>query len=360
MKQTIHQLLAGFRRGDAISNAALLMQSVFRAWGCRSEIVCERSRISSEIEKSVIDFDTASKELGREDVAILHLSIGCGINRRFADLPCRKVIVYHNVTPSSYFRFLSPAIANDLEEGRKHVARLAGVAEINLAVSHYNAQELVDAGYSNVSVLPLPINIESLRPGRSDPKYVRQFRDGMYNILFVGRMAPNKKIEDLLTVMHFLHAFEPNARFIHVGSISGFESYYSLVQAHAKALALTNCVFLDNVPQGELNACYEVADAFLCMSEHEGFCAPLIEAMLHRVPVLSLASAAIPETLHGAGILFRPPPDFPVIAETLGEVLHNKTLRDAVVARQDKRVAEFCNRDLDAELRAALAPVLLH
>ena len=358
MKQTIHQLLAGFRRGDAISNAALLMQSVFRAWGCRSEIVCERSRISSEIEKSVCDFETASKELGRDDVAILHLSIGCGINRRFADLPCRKVIVYHNVTPSSYFRFLNPAVAADLEEGRRQVARLAGVAEINLADSHYNARELIDAGYENVGVLQLPINIDALRPGHSAPNLLSRFSDGLYNVLFVGRMVPNKKIEDLLTVMHFLHAFEPRARFIHVGAISGSESYFSLVQAHAKALILENCVFLGSVSQAELNACYEVADAFLCMSEHEGFCAPLIESMLHRIPVLSLASAAIPETLAGAGILFQPPPDFPVIAEMLGEVLHNKTLRDAVVARQDKRVAEFCARDLDADLRKALAPVL--
>lgn len=358
MKQTIHQLVAGFRRGDAISNAASSMQSVFRAWGCRSDILCERSRISSEIEKNVRDVETASKELGREDVAILHLSIGCGINRRFADLPCRKVIVYHNVTPSSYFRFLNPAIAADLEEGRNAVARLAGVAEINLADSAYNARELVDAGYSNVGVLPLPINIDSLRPGQAAPNLLHRFRDGLFNVLFVGRMVPNKKIEDLLTVMHFLHAFEPRARFIHVGSISGSESYFSLVQAHAKALVLEHCVFLDNVSQAELNACYEVADAFLCMSEHEGFCAPLIEAMLHKVPVLSLGSAAIPETLAGAGILFQPPPDFPVIAETLGEVLHNETLRDAVIARQDKRVAEFCARDLDADLRTSLAPVL--
>ena len=159
-------------------------------------------------------------------------------------------------------------------------------------------------------------------------------------------------------MMYYLTKIEPNVRFVHVGTEAGAEAYYALVRAHGKALGLTNAMALKGVSQDALNTCYASAHAFLCMSEHEGFCAPLVEAMLHQVPVLSLASAAIPETLGGAGVLFEPPPDFPLIAETVAEVLHNDALRAQIIARQNKRIEALRARDLDADMKALFAPLL--
>lgn len=356
--QTIHQLLAGFRSGDAISNAALLMRDVFKNWGCKSDIIARPSAIASDMARIGRDVYEASNELGPDDIAVLHLSIGNPINTIFMNLKCRKVIVYHNVTPSKYFHYLNPQTAADLDEGRRHLEMLANVAELNIADSKYNASELTAAGYKNTKVLSLPINIDSFLRGGQDSYTMRRFGDGVYNVLFVGRCAPNKKIEDILTVMYHLTKIEPNVRFIHVGSQAGTEAYYGLVHAHGKALALENVVSLSNVTQNVLNSCYKSAHAFLCMSEHEGFCAPLVEAMLHHIPVLSLSSSAIPETLDGAGVLFSQPPDFPVIAETVAEVLHNQQLRNEIIARQNKRIEAIRGRDLNAEMRTLFEPLL--
>ncbi len=363
MRQKIYQFVAGFRRGDAISTCALLMRSVFRSWGCEAEIVCGRNCVEPLDRHEVVFLDDAAARLGPDDVALLHLSIGTPTNLFFEKLVCRKAIDYHNVTPAKYFRFINTALAADLAEGRRHVERLRGAAAVNLADSAYNAAELTEAGYSNVRVLPLPIDIEALRP---DPRQVDKatldhFKDGAHrNVLFVGRLVPNKRIDDLVRALCVLRQIEPRARLVHVGAFQTGDLYSALVLASAKAMGVEDSVcLLGGVRQPVLNACYEAADAFLCLSEHEGFCAPLIEAMLHRVPVLSLASAAIPETLAGAGVLFAPPPDFPLIAETIAEVWRNPALREAILARQDRRVEQFRTRDLSAELREALAPLLL-
>lgn len=356
--KVIHQLLAGFRQWDAISNEALMMRSVFRSWGCKSDILCEGSRISQLVRRDARDFAIASSELGEDDIAILHLSIGCNINLEFPKLKCHKVIVYHNITPDSYFRFLNSMTAADLALGRRHVAQLVGSAEISLADSSFNAGELTALGYENVHVFPFAVNIDSFKTGKTDSRVLRGMSDGVKNILFVGRCAPNKKIEDIVTVIFYLTKINPNVRFIHVGAIDGAESYYSLVQAHTKTLGLQNVFFMNAVSQDKLNAYYESADAFLCMSEHEGFCVPIVEAMLHQIPVLSLASAAIPDTLGGAGVLFSAPPNFPEIAETVARVISDEALKKAIIAKQNQRVETFRARNIDQELRTLLASLL--
>ena len=358
--RSIYQIVAGFRSGDAISNAALQMRKVFRNWGCPSDILARPSSVAVDRRDDARDLYATVPEIREDDIAVLHLSIGNPVNFAFRDLKCRKAIVYHNITPAHYFKVLDSATAADLEEGRRHLAMLADAAELNIADSAYNAAELTAAGYRDAKVLPLPIDIGTFVGGAVDPDMCSRLRDGHLNVLFVGRLAPNKKIEDILTVMYFLSKIEPKARFIHAGSSDGLEMYLGLMKAHANALGLTfrNFLFLGSLPQKSLNACYVSADAFLCMSEHEGFCAPLVEAMLYRLPVLSLGSSAIPETLGGAGVLFSQPPDFPLIAETVAEVLHNESLRKAIVARQDKRLDAIRNRDLDAEMRALFTPLL--
>jgi glycosyltransferase involved in cell wall biosynthesis len=354
----IHQFVAGFRQGDAISHAATVMRRHFRAWGHESAIVCEARRTCPHERDEIRDLADVAAAARPGDIAILHLSIGTPVNLAFAALPCRKAVLYHNITPPHYFRFCNPVLAGELQTGRQQAAALAGVAEVALADSAYNAGELREMGYRDVRVLPLAIDIGAFSPRQADPAMRRRLDDGTRNVLFVGRCVPNKRLEDLLTVMHFLQRHvEPAARLVHVGSHAGVETYYSLLVARARALGLRDIRFLGTVTQAQLNACYATAHAFLCLSEHEGFCAPLIEAMLHDVPVLARRAAAVPETLGGAGVLLDTP-DFPLIAETLGRVLRETSLRQAIVARQQARLAAFRTRDLDAELRAALAPLL--
>lgn len=355
----IHQIVSGYRRADAISDAAGLMRGIFASWGCGGEVFCPAGNIAPDCRNEVRDLNWLRDEVAPDDLAILHLSIGNEYNKVFAGLPCRRAIVYHNITPAEYFTLVSPSTAAILAEGRRQLPSMAGTAELNLADSEYNARELVEAGFSNVKVFHLPIDISRFAPKSFSKKDIPfDHSGGDFNILFVGRFAPNKKLEDCVRVMHHLVKAEPRARFFHVGTQVGMEAYSSIVTAYAEGLRLERYDFLGAVSQAGLNAAYANADAFLCMSEHEGFCAPLVEAMLHGLPVFAMANAAVPETMGGAGVLFRPPPDYPLIAETIAEVLNTPKLKASIVARQNRRLEEIRARDISAELKELLAQFL--
>lgn len=357
MLHAIHQIVAGFAHGDAVSNAAVTFQEIFRSWGYHSEIFCEFSRILPELRKVTEDISTLDKVIDKDDIVLLHLSTGSQVNDEFAGLNCRKVILYHNVTPAHYFDCIQKQIANILRKGRKQVELLAGTADITMAVSQFNAQELEAMGYTDVKVLPLVINFDMLTD-RKDRATLNKFSDGLKNILFVGRCAPNKKIEDLLNVFAcYQKTVEPDSRLIHVGSAAGTEKYLSILKGLTKEPGINNVHFAGSVSQPELNAFYQCADAFLCMSEHEGFCIPLIESMVHDVPILAHASAAIPETMDGSGVLIHER-RFDLAAEMLGRITNDKEFRSSIIEGQRQRLKRYRERNLEDELKTHLLPLV--
>ena len=353
----IHQLVAGFSRGDAISNEAVVMRRLFREWGHESQIYCERKRILPELRSEAFDLDDLKSHCRPDDVLFLHLSIGSRANEIFPALPGRKALLYHNITPPGYFSLVQPSTAADLARGRVQAAGLARAATVNLADSAFNADELRGWGYPPAAVFPLMLDFEKLG-GSGDRATLRRFDDGKTNILFVGRCAPNKKIEDVISAFAFFQkGVDSNSRLILAGSFAGTERYQRLLLTMVRDLKLENVVFTGSIPQGQLNACYKSAHVFLCMSEHEGFCIPLMESLVHRVPVLAWAAAAVPETLGGAGILFHEK-HYEAIAEMMGRLARDEALRRAVLARQDARLAGFKSRDLAHELRGHLGELL--
>ena len=355
--RALHQFVAGFSKGDAISNEALALRRVFRDWGLRSDIFSEARRILPELRREALDIDGIAAALKPDDIVLLHLSIGSPVNDVFRSLPCRKAILYHNVTPAHYFDLVNKATAWNLARGRDEVRSLAGVADVVLADSAFNAAELREWGYGEVGVLPLVLDLDMVR-GAADRGVRKRFDDGRKNILFVGRCAPNKRIEDVVHAFYLYHRHvDPASRLIVVGSFAGTERYYYLVLAQVRELGLENVIFTGSVLQSHLNAYYAAAHLFLCMSEHEGFCSPLIESMLYGVPVLAHAAAAVPETMDGAGVLFDRK-DMGPVAEMMGELAADTPLRRAVLAEQQRRVGRYTARDLPGELRRHLAALL--
>ena len=353
----IHQFLAGFTNGDAISNEALVLRDIFRSWGHASEIFSDLKRILPELRRDAGHFADYAAAARPDDIVILHLSIGSPVNACFASLPCRKAILYHNITPSRYFEMINQETSARLAAGREQLAALANAAEVNLADSRFNADELLAAGYRRVDVLPLVLDTGTAA-GACDKATLKRFGDGKVNVLFVGRCAPNKKIEDAVKAFFYFHRFvDSNSRFIHVGSFAGTERYYYLLVTQVRELGLRSVHFAGSVPEAQLNAFYKSADLFLCMSEHEGFCIPVLESMIHDVPVMCFAAGAVPETMDGAGVLFREK-HFETIAEMMGRLSRDKALRNAVIKGQQERLARYRRRDLPGELRAHLAPLL--
>jgi glycosyltransferase involved in cell wall biosynthesis len=354
--KAIHQLVAGYTYGDAISNEVRVLQGIFRKWGHESEIYCEKKRILPDLKKSTRDAEGDAATIREDDVALLHLSIGSPVNEAFRRLKCRKAILYHNITPPDYFRGLQEPVANLLAKGLDQARSLAGSAEVTMADSRFNAKELEAMGHGPTGVLPLVLDFEAMK-NPVDRKTLRKFRDGITNVVFVGRCVPNKRLEDVLNAFYYFQKYvQPASRLIHVGSFAGMEQYHALLLTRSREL-LREVHFLGGIPQGELNAVYESARVFLCMSEHEGFCIPLIEAMAHRVPVVAYDAGAVAETMDGAGILVKRK-EFDWIAEAMGKVAADGEVREAVLKGQDNRVARYRAMDLEGELRRQLAGLL--
>lgn len=357
MTRAIDQFVAGFTNGDAISNEAIAIRRIFRSWGFESEIFCESKRILPELRKEARDLNDYRTLRAADAAALLHLSIGSAANDFFATLKCPRAILYHNITPPHYFAAINRQTHNELSRGLDQVKMLRDAASVNMADSRFNAAEIEKLGYRDVKVLPLILDIEKLR-GEPDRRTVAKYADGKTNVIFVGRCAPNKKIEDVITAFHhFQRSVEPASRLIHVGSFAGTERYYYLLKARLKELGLNDVVFAGALPQPQLNAVYKTAHIFLCMSEHEGFCIPLIESMINDVPIMAYSAAAVPDTLDGSGILFSEK-KHDLIAEMMGRVAHDSAFRAAVIEGQRERLARHLARNLESELRQHLAPLL--
>lgn len=353
---TVRQLVAGYRIGDAISSEADLIRNLLSAHGIANGIYCPVSNVAPEQRGQVRDIEKLPQDVQADDVALLHLSIGSRANVLFPELPCRRVILYHNVTPAHFLERLNPATAEILAKGRREVARLKDAAHAVYADSAFNASELAELGYRNPRVLPLIID-DTFGSAKPDPAMLAKLTSGnRQNLLFVGRIAPNKRQDQLLSVFaHYRKTINPQARLVMVGGAgSGMETYQIMLMAMAEHLELRRDVFFTGfVTDAELAACYATASAFLCLSDHEGFCAPLLEAMAWHVPVFAKAAGAVPETMDGAGVLLQDA-DPHVFAETVGRVLNDPALRDAVIAKQNARLARFRARDPWRDLAAAL------
>jgi len=353
----IHQILAGYSHGDAISNEARVLRDIFRSWGYSSEIFCELKRILPELRRDALDVETLGEHCQQDDVALLHLSIGSVVNDIFPDISCRKALLYHNITPPEYLRGIQPQMAHDLAKGREQAARLAQTADVVMADSKFNAEELAQWGYKPAGVLPLVLDLSCLR-ARPDRATMKQYGDGLKNILFVGRCVPNKRLEDLLYVFHYYQRYvEPNSRLLHIGSFAGTEKYNALLLTRARELELRNVEMPGAVRQNQLIAAYRSAHAFICMSEHEGFCIPLIESMVHDVPVLAYSAGAVPETLDGAGILVKEK-QFDLIAEMTGKVISDSQFRSDIITGQRQRLKRYEDLNLEQVLRNQLQPIL--
>ncbi len=355
--RAIHQLVAGYANGDAISNEVRVFRDLFRSWGFESHIYSEQKRILPELRGEARDLAASREDFRPDGIVLLHLSMGSDVNDWFPTLPGRKAILYHNITPPEYFRGVQEQTAHLLARGRQQAKALAGTAEVVMADSRFNAEEIAAMGHANPQVLPLMLDFSLLR-GKPDRGIQRRYRDGMANLLFVGRCAPNKRIEDLLNAFYYFQNYvQPASRLIHVGSTAGMEQYHALLLTRVRELQLKNVEIAGAATQSELLAYYSVARAFLCLSDHEGFCIPLLEAMTHDVPVVAYAAGAVPETLDGAGVLLRDK-RFDLIAETLGRVTEDDALRKAILRGQRERLTRYERQDLAGDLKRHLAPLL--
>jgi glycosyltransferase involved in cell wall biosynthesis len=267
------------------------------------------------------------------DLLIYHHSIGWPWGEKMlARIRSHIAIRYHNVTPAKFFAKYDRRYYQACIDGQLSTRRVARHSSAMFwGASRYNAEELIALGTPRNrcrSLPPFP-PVEELEQAPLEPATLGNLRDGRTNILFVGGMKPNKGHALALRVFAaYRQMYDSAARLIFAGSYDpGLVSYLESVQSVAVRLGVAaDVVFEHGVSPSRLKAFYYCADVFLCMSEHEGFCVPLVEAMAMRVPVVALDQTAIPETLGGAGIR-HPQFDASVFAASLEKLRRNPQLR---------------------------------
>ncbi|MCX7974263.1 MAG: glycosyltransferase family 4 protein [Candidatus Aminicenantes bacterium] len=339
MKRRIDQWVPAFHRGDAIGHEARHLRHFFRNQGFLSEIYClDRDEGLEEESRLFKEFQSG----GPEDIVILHFALPSPLSYELMKVPSKRVIIHHNVTSPEFFIGFSQEMVRLASLGKKELRQLAPFVDLGLADSEYNRLELETAGFRRTAVLPLFIDFDRYSR-RANPFLLKVYRDGRTNLLFVGRIVPNKKIEDLIKVTFYYKKYiSPLVRLIVVGKTTSLPKYYeSLVRLIDDFyLQPEEVLFTGHVPDEDLYAYYQLADVFVSLSEHEGFCLPLIESMIYDVPVIAYAAGAVPSTLDGAGILLKEK-KVAEIAELIYFLKQNDNLRQKIIQGQRERLARF-------------------
>jgi len=335
----VDQLIPAFHRGDAIGDTAFHMKKFFLSQGLSSQIYCLES--DRGLEKESAPFDSFPKPAS-SDITILHFALPSPLSQAFLNLQTRKVIIYHNITPPEFFADFSQEMVRISRLGREELKSLVPHVNLALADSEYNRQELLGLGFKNSDVFPLFIDFEKYEKPLSHFMY-SLFNDERTNVLFVGRVVPNKRIEDLIKVIFYYKKYiSPLVRLIVVGKTSSLPKYYQSLVRLADEFYLNpeEIFFAGHIPDEELFAIYKASDVFLSMSEHEGFGLPFIESMIFDLPVIAYDSTAVPYTLGGAGVLVRNK-RVDYLGELVSLVAHNKKLKENIIEGQRRRLEEF-------------------
>jgi len=340
----VHQICARLQFGDAVTGQVLRIHETVSSWGWESFIY------ATAHDEHMAPYDDGLKAYrkggmrAKDDILIYHLSVFDENHKQYLDSRNRKVLIYHNITPPEFLAPYDPHLAEVCRRGRELMPRLRG-CDLALGDSEYNRLELVEAGFAaeKTGVLPIFVDTASLG-GDYNRALAGELRDGRVNLLFVGRMVPNKRVEDLIDLFAvYNRRINAYSRLLLVGttwSVAYNAELARRIRKHGLQGVISIPGWSWGVSDEDLRAYYRAADAFITCSMHEGFCVPLLEAMHFEVPILARAEAAVPFTLGGAGMTFREM-DLPLLAEATSELANNAELREALAVKGKKRLEDF-------------------
>ena len=334
----ITQLLPSVHSGDAVGDSAYEIHRALQTRGIESHIL--GVNIDEHLKDRAAPFEKFSEYDSPDSVHIYHFAVPSPITYAFKEAQGHKVIIYHNITPPHFFEGFSEELVTITATGRHEIKLLAESTDLGLADSEFNRLELEEYGYRDTGVLPILLDFSKYEI-LADQKVLEQFDDECANILFVGRVTPNKKQEDVIKAFAVYKRYiNPNSRLLLVGKYNPEEKYVKILRELIDELNVEDVHFSGHVTQAELNAYYRLSDLLLCMSEHEGFCVPAVESFYFQLPILAYDCTALPYTLGKSGVLFKEK-SYAEIAEMMQELMTNSALREAVIQGQTARLEHF-------------------
>lgn len=337
--KAIHQFLPVFAKYDAIGKTVLEIRNFLIKNGYESEIFVEKS-IPQTSKTTTVYTEYKPQD---DHLLIYHHSIGSSLATFMEKIKIKKIMFYHNITPTHFFEPYDKAISSELFQGIEQTKLLAKSFKFAMASSGYNRYDLHRYGYQHVLDAQYFIDLERFDSMKLDDKIAEQYKNTT-NIIFVGRRVPNKKAEDLLKIFTYYKKLNPNSKLFLLGGSWSVEKYVNKLQDLQSKLHLNkdDVIIIDTLSDDELQSYYKIADVFLCMSEHEGFCIPLVESMYFQKPIIAYNSTAIPDTLGGSGILVNHK-KYDEIAQIINLIQTNDNLKNKIISKQNERLMFFEN-----------------
>lgn len=347
----IEQFLAAFHYGDAVSNNALAIHHFLVKQGIGSRIIS--MSCDEKLQGQSIPIEEYREDPGA--VKILHYAVPSYLTDLFEKIKGRRVLIYHNITPPRFFTRYSPKMEQFTKMGWHHLKRLSSCFDMSVAVSDYNAGDLKKLGFQNVRTFPLILKLEDFkRP--PNPYSFESIQNKRKSVIFVGRIIPNKKIEDIIKIVFYYKQYiSPFIRLIVAGNPQSMPRYFTDLRRLATGLELTSedIFFTGHIPFNELLSVYHTGDLYMSMSEHEGFCAPLMESCLFGIPIIAYDAGAIRETLDGAGMVVKNKNPSQV-AELMHKVLYDENLNKSLKDLMKKRLEKYYSDSDPAKLLALI------
>jgi glycosyltransferase involved in cell wall biosynthesis len=326
----VSQVLCAAGPVDAVTNQGLACRRLFENWGWDGADYAEvlSPAMGRRLVRPLDELEPSSDE-----VLLVHYSGYAPGVVRLLDTPRRSLLLSHNITPARYFWAHEPVEGVRCALAPAQLAELARRACAVAGVSEYNAQELRDAGAQKVDVIPVLFDRGQLGRAGSPPA-------SPPTILFVGRLAPHKRQDLVIRAFAAYRHYEPDARLVLVG-VPISNSFEAQLRNLAEELAPGAVTFENGIPAARLWDYYRSAHAFLSLSEHEGFCIPLLEAFHFGVPVIARNAGAVGEVVGDAGILLDRNDDLATVAELLRIAVEDDELRAELRARGEHRLEAY-------------------
>lgn len=355
----VHQIVPELTTRDATSNQVYALDGILKKMEWESYIYA--SRRTPNAEKRSFPLEAYRPFLpNKKDILLYHYTGAHACEELFFNSRNKKIFIYHNITPAEYFRGYNHPAYLSCKLGRERLPKFRQ-SHLALGDSEYNRQELLQAGFdaARTDVLPIILNLDALANSNLDSNTTLRYgQNGVTNLLYVGRIVPNKKIEGLIRVFYYYHRFiNRRSQLFLVGSKMDTPHYMAQLELLLAELEVAGKVILPGgVSLSQLKSFYQLAHVYLCLSEHEGFCVPLLESMYFGVPIVALARAAVPYTLGKAGILVSEP-DHPLIAELINEIMSNQDFRRTIVEHQKERLKDFSPIRIEEKFRGLIQRV---
>lgn len=353
MNKKIVQFHSGTAVGDAITNQMFFLKKILERNGYESEIYAEY--IDEKLSKEIRDINEYQGD--KDNIIIIHHSMGMNAFEKIVNLPDRKILIYHNITPEEFFD--DEGTKKAIRLGIKQVSEYKKYVDYVIADSNYNRRQLLEYGYScDIDVLPVHVDLNRLFVKEYNSEIVNRYSN-FKNIIFVGRLVWNKCQTDIVKAFAVYNKyFNAESRLLLVGSDS-MSGYVEEICDLSEKLGIAESVIITGkVEEEELASYYSISDVFLSMSEHEGYGVPLLEAMKMKIPVLAYKSSAISETLGGGGILFTEK-NYEMVGALINEVVENGELRSSLVEHQTRVINKLSDIDIETLLMRAISNVEL-